>query len=144
MTIVEYFQDKDGWTTHNKTNPSWGEIENAVRKMDNNLFPIVQMSCLELSDNETCFDDEDSFNIIGGDGRIALFHQCGDWQYENNDGGDDEVRLWESDQGYFCKEKNVITDIQYALKIIREWQLGYFTLFSFFLPLCLPKLIGYL
>ena len=50
---------------------------------------------------------------------ISFFHQMGDWQYEDPNGGDDEVRLWESDQGYFCCEKNVLTDIEKVLRRIK-------------------------
>lgn len=26
--------------------------------------------------------DENSFNIIGGDGQFAIFHQMGEWEYK--------------------------------------------------------------
>lgn len=86
--------------------------------MDNYYFPIVQLSCCDLKDGETGFDDEESFNIIGGTDKLALFHYMSEWQYERDSGGDEEIRLWDSDQGYFCQEKNVIYDVNIALNII--------------------------
>jgi hypothetical protein len=83
--------------------------------MDNYCFPIVQLNKTE--------DDEDGgiFNILGGDGRWALFHDQGIWQYEDAEGGDDQVRLWESDQGYYCRQKNVLTDIEKVLRITKAF-----------------------
>jgi hypothetical protein len=45
----------------------------------------------------------------------------GDWQYENAGGGEGEVRLWESDQGYDCREKNVLTDVAKVLRITKAF-----------------------
>jgi hypothetical protein len=45
----------------------------------------------------------------------------GDWQYEDPVGGDDEVRLWDSDQGYFCREKNVLRDVEKVLRIAKAY-----------------------
>jgi hypothetical protein len=45
----------------------------------------------------------------------------GEWQYEDSAGGDREVRLWDSDQGYYCKEKNVLTVIERVLRITKAF-----------------------
>jgi hypothetical protein len=76
-------------------------------------YPIVQLNLTEYE------DDGDIFNVISGNGRWALFHMMGEWQYEDPDGGDGEVRLRDSDQGYFCQERNVLTDIEKALRITK-------------------------
>lgn len=52
---------------------------------------------------------------------MGAFHMMGDWQYEEPEGSDREVRLWDSDQGYFCREKNVLTDIEKVLRITRAF-----------------------
>ena len=33
----------------------------------------------------------------------------------------DSTRLWDSDQGYFCKEKNVLTDVEKVLRIAKAF-----------------------
>lgn len=53
--------------------------------------------------------------IVGGAGRWAL-HTL-EREYDNPAGGDAEVRLWESDQGYFCRERNILTDVDEVLRI---------------------------
>lgn len=83
--------------------------------MDNYCFPIVQLSCNEFD------DDEEMFNVIGGNGRWALFHMMGDWQYNDPNGSNANVRLWDSDQGYFCQQRNVITDINCVLRITKAF-----------------------
>ena len=118
MTVIEYFEDGRPWKTHNVLNPGWKEVETAIRKMDDRFFPNVMLSCKDLSFNDSCFDDEDAFNIVGGNGKIALSQQLCSWEYDDGSGRDTEVILWESDQGYFCKEKNVISDIELALRIV--------------------------
>jgi hypothetical protein len=96
--------------------PTWADVEAAVRPMENYCYPIVELS---TSDNE---NDDAKFVIIGGAGRWALSHNYGEWQYVDATSTDDsEVRLWESDQGYFCERKNVLTDIKNVLRIIRRY-----------------------
>jgi hypothetical protein len=78
-------------------------------------LPIVQ---LNTTDDD---EGEDAFNICGGDGRWALFRMMGGWQYEEPGGGEGEVRLWESDQGYYCQEKNVLTNVEKVLRITKAF-----------------------
>jgi hypothetical protein len=83
--------------------------------MDDHFYPIVQLNCGDTDDNETIF------NVIGGDGRFALFHMMGEWEYTDPAGSDDEVRLWTSDQGYFCAQRNILTDVDQMLRIVRRY-----------------------
>jgi hypothetical protein len=85
--------------------------------MDDNEYPIVQLSWKVV---ESCFEDGESFNIIGGAvPGFALFENEGGWNFEDPAGSDDDVRLWQSDQGYFCKRKNVIADVEKVLALAR-------------------------
>ena len=115
MTVIRYYRDGRHWDTECITTPAWSDVEAAIRRMDNYCFPIVQ---LNTTKNE---EAQDIFNICGGAGRWALFHLMGDWQYEQPGGGEGEVQLWESDQGYFCREKNILTDIDRVLRITRAF-----------------------
>ncbi len=115
MIITRYYRDGRHWDSERIDSPSWSDVETAVRRMDNYCFPIVQLNTTEHEENA------DIFNLCGGAGRWALFHMMGEWQYEDPDGGDGEVRLWDSDQGYFCEEKNVLTDIEKVLRITKAF-----------------------
>jgi hypothetical protein len=115
MTVVQYFHDHSPWISRKILAPTWLMVETAIRQMDNDCFPIVQL-------NHTEFDDDDNiFNLIGGDGQFALFQMTGPWQYDNPKGGDMEVRLWKSDQGYFCKQRNILYDVEKVLRITKQF-----------------------
>lgn len=115
MSVIRYSNDGRHWEMETIKSPLWTDVESAIRRMDNYCYPIVQ---LNTTDKEY---DENMFNICGGKGRWALFHMMGDWQYENPEGSEAEVRLWESDQGYYCREKNVLTDISKVLSIVKAF-----------------------
>lgn len=115
MTVIRYYRDGRPWDSQQIDSPPWADVEAAVRRMDNFCFPWVM---LNTTDDD---EDEDVFNVMGGSGRWALFQIMGDWQYEDPAGGEAEVRLWDSDQGYFCKEKNVLTDVEKVLRITRAY-----------------------
>ena len=83
--------------------------------MDNFCHPIVQLQCTEFD------DDEDMFNVIGGKGRYAMFHMMGEWQYVDDRRSGDAVHLWESDQGYDCKENNICPDIEKVLRLTKRF-----------------------
>jgi hypothetical protein len=96
-------------------------VEAAIRKMDDFCYPIVLLSRLPCESSRDAFGDEDAFNVIGGAGRYALFQMTGPWRYEDPAGGNAETRLWESDQGYFCQEKHVLTDISKVLRLAKAY-----------------------
>lgn len=124
MTVIRYYRDGRHWDSQEAIAPDWSAVENAISQMDNYYFPIVQLNCTEFE------DDDGIFNIVGGAGRFALFQMMGEWQYDDPNGSDEEVRLWDSDQGYFCKERNILTDIKKVLRITRAFYLtgSYFDL----------------
>ena len=115
MTVIRYYRDGRHWDTEKIDSPSWSDVESAIRRMDNYCFPIVQLNTTESE------EDEDIFNVCGGEGRWAMFHMMGEWQYEEPDGSEREARLWDSDQGYYCCEKNILTDIERVLRITKAF-----------------------
>jgi len=105
------------WSCVEIKSPKWQDVSAAIRRMDDNEYPIVQLSCKDI---DSCFDDEESFNVIGGVVcGFALFEFTPGWNFEDPLGGDEDVRLWQSDQGYFCKRKNVIVDVEKVLELAR-------------------------
>jgi hypothetical protein len=121
MAIVQYYRDDRPWDIELVKDPTWKDVESAIRQMDNYCFPIVLLSRLEFDSGGDVFEDEDAFNIIGAADKCALLHMTGEWRYEDPDGSTSDVRLWESDQGYFCQERNVIRDIEKVLRIVKVY-----------------------
>jgi hypothetical protein len=115
ITVVRYYRDGRHWDTEKIISPAWPDIEYAIRRMDNYCYPIVQ---LNTTDDE---EDENIFNICGGAGRWALFHMMGEWQYEEPGGSEEDVRLWDSDQGYHCRRKNILADIAKVLRVVKSF-----------------------
>ncbi len=115
MTIIRYYRDGRPWDKVTIENPSFSDVENAILQMDNYCFPIVELRTFESEENE----DEETFTIMGGDGRFTLFELFGKWHYVNPNGSNEEVWLWASDQGYKCEEKNIIYEIEKVMKIVK-------------------------
>lgn len=118
LTIIHYPPHKP-WHCVEISSPSWDDVSAAIRKMDDNEYPIVELS---WSDVDTCGEDEDSFHIVGGSAPgFAMSNFSGDWRFEDPNGSNEDVRLWQSDQGYFCKRKNIVADVEAALKIVKVY-----------------------
>jgi hypothetical protein len=118
LTIVHY-PPRQPWRCVEVRSPKWEEVSAAIRKMDDDEYPIVQLSWKNV---DSCFSDEESFNVIGGGASgFALFEMIPGWKFDNPDGSDEDVRLWQSDQGYFCKRRNIIVDIDEILKLTRVY-----------------------
>jgi hypothetical protein len=116
LTIVHY-PPQQPWTCMEIRSPNWEDVSAAIRRMDDKEYPIVQLS---WKDVDSCFDDEESLNVIGGAvSGFALFELIPGWNFEDPIGSDEDVRLWQSDQGYFCKRKNVIADVEKVLELSR-------------------------
>ena len=118
MTVAQYDTEGRSLGPERVIEPTWNDVEAAIRRMDNYCFPFI---CLNTDALDPEDEGLDSFWIIGGGGRWALLQASGDWQYEDAAGGNEEVRLWDSDQGYFCKQKNILTDPSKVLRITRAY-----------------------
>ncbi|WP_198732285.1 Imm1 family immunity protein [Sanguibacter suaedae] len=94
--------------------PTWDDVAAAVSRLDDHEFPIVELSCTE-------HDDDEALLVIGGRGRYALTQSVPGWQFSDPSRPDREVRLWTSDQGYFCTEREIITDLGLVLRIVEEF-----------------------
>ena len=118
MTVARYDANGRSLEPERVVKPTWDDVETAIRRMDNFCFPFI---CL----NTDALDPEDEgldlFWVVGGGGRWAVLQASGEWQYEDLLKGSNEVRLWDSDQGYFCKEKNILTDVSKVLRITRAY-----------------------
>lgn len=118
MTVARYDDKGQSLEPARVIEPAWSDVEAAIRRMDNYCFPFI---CL----NTDALDPEDEgldlFWVVGGAGRWALLQASGEWQYQDSSAGNEEVRLWESDQGYFCKQKNILADLEKVLRITRAY-----------------------
>jgi hypothetical protein len=118
LTIIHYPPRKQ-WRSVEIRSPDWEDVSAAIRQMDDNEYPLVEMSWANMDDGDV---DEESLHIVGGGASgFAMTNFTGEWRFEDPDGGDEEVRLWQSDQGYFCKRRNIIADVDVVLKITKVY-----------------------
>jgi hypothetical protein len=117
LTVSRYHREGHGSEADHVASPTWADVEAAVRRMDNYYFPFVSLSVHDDPED----DRLEAFWVVGGGGRWAMLRASGDWQYERPGGGEQDVRLWDSDQGYFCKAKNVVTDIDEVLRVTKAF-----------------------
>jgi len=93
--------------------PSLEQVQAAIRRMENFCYPIVTIA--------TDLEEQHALLVVGGPRRFAVADLTGTWQYERPDGGKQEVRLWASDQGYYCRERNIIRSRRKVLDLVREF-----------------------
>lgn len=115
LTALRYTPDGRSEAPLTVASPSWDAVVDAITRMDGYCYPVVQLSCTGEE------EDEASLNVVGGDSRFALFEFCPGWQYSDSSGGDAPVHVWRSDQGYLCAERNVLTDLEKVLRIVRAY-----------------------
>jgi hypothetical protein len=111
MSVIRYYRDRPGWDQEDIPSPSFDHVAEAIKRMDNYCFPIVQLNPGPYE------DDEGILHFVGGGEQIAPFALA--WRFEDPNGSDSEVALGESDQGYFTKQKNVLTDTSDVLCLAR-------------------------
>lgn len=118
LHITEYTKDGSSYTSHEIKDPSWQEIESAIRRLDKYCFPFIWIFLSE----ET--NDVPDFQIIGGKGdywMAGTFNGYSHRRYSNQnvDGEDREVYVWESDQGFYDYESTLCHDVEEVLKATR-------------------------
>lgn len=93
--------------------PTWDQIVESIIRLDRFQYPYIVMYPSEYE------DQGDELSIIGGKG--AWTAGGGKWEYTNADGSNEEIELWESDQGYGCTMKHVMTDLDQVLDLAKQF-----------------------
>ncbi|PXA90212.1 hypothetical protein DMC25_08320 [Caulobacter sp. D4A] len=118
MTLFRY-PPQDGSRLIEIDAPTWPQVREAVERLDDQEFPIVQ---LDANAADSCVDIEGAFNVFGGRGSgYAVFENMGVWRFLWPEGSDEEVRLWQSDQGYFCERRALLTDLGDVLELAEAY-----------------------
>ena len=118
LTIVRY-PPGEHWQLVEIAQPLWLDVSAAITKMDDDEHPSIQLSWKNVSSGG---EDEESLCIFGSSAvGFAVFEFMGRWQFEDPRGSNEEVRLWQSDQGYYCKRKNIIADVGDALMLAKVY-----------------------
>jgi hypothetical protein len=115
---VTIYED-DGWTwrTERIRNPSWDEVEAAIRRLDRFRYPFVWL--FQNADVEDVALPE--FNVMGGEGEFALEYGPNGTEscYFDPARGDHEIEIWRSDQGAVREAKYCCPSLDAVLRATR-------------------------
>jgi hypothetical protein len=108
LSWTVYKDDGWAWREESIATPDWNDVEFAIRRMNRFQYPIIRISA---KDRE--------MGIIGGNGAYFLrmpYTQTQLRTYWNQAQGDEEVWVWESDQGMNPPACSVCFDIDIVLR----------------------------
>jgi hypothetical protein len=115
LAVTEYPPDPshDPYETHSFPNPTWAQINSAIRALNHYCLPFINIGLDEMCEGDNCL------SVMGGPNGYCIFE--GDKLYfdPNHTGG--EVDVWTSDQGFYPEERNVTYDIDLVLKLARYY-----------------------
>jgi hypothetical protein len=119
VLVEEYRDDGRGREPRWLVNPTWEQMEQAIRSLDRFRRPFVWLYLSEAAQD----GDVPEFEIIGGGGAYAMQATVnGDrLMYRDPAKGDRSVDVWTSDQGALVPEENVCSDIDAVLAIARHF-----------------------
>lgn len=111
--------DDDGWTwrTEEVRNPTWDEIEAAIRRLDRFRYPFVWL----YRSAEVERDASPEFSIVGGEGEFAieLIADGSYHRYHDQSRGDELIEIWRSDQGATFEERYCCSSLDTVLRATR-------------------------
>src|SRR5262249_53464039 len=115
---VTVYQDS-GWTwkTERTPNPTLEDIETAVRRLDRFEYPFLHL----YEDANAADDDPPALTVMGGQGEYTMFSGFNGDElfYFDPSRTDEEIEVWQSDQGFSCAAKNCCGSLDAVVGITR-------------------------
>lgn len=114
LDYVEYGPTGWGWKSHKLSNPSWEEIEQAIRRLERFQFPFLHLWSTD-DENKQNYDECNVFEIMGGKGAYWLAGTFGGYfqrRLDYPERGEVEIDVWESDQGFADAERHICRDVE--------------------------------
>jgi hypothetical protein len=104
------------WNSEVVRDPTWPQIEEAIRRLDRFHYPWVW---LRLTEEQS---DDNYMTVMGGDGAYWLSISVGGYDQRRvfyPEQGSDEVQVWTSDQGFADDRSHICFDLDAVLKAAR-------------------------
>jgi hypothetical protein len=118
LDVTRYPAGNTRPTTRSTTNPTWQQIEDAIRALDHHSLPFIFVGLRNECRGEDCL------SVLGGPKGYAISaaDAHGGWlQYCEPAHTGDEVPIWTSDQGYYPEERFVTYDVELVLRLVRHY-----------------------
>ena len=119
LEIIRYETSNGPWEATLTPNPSWPVVESAIRRMDGDLFPVVNL----FIDTKPATDAVPDFELLGG--RVGYFITAQldgrPLYFRDEQGSSEEIDVWISDQGFSCPRFMVCPDVERVLAVTRHF-----------------------
>jgi hypothetical protein len=118
LDITVYPASGAGYKTDTISNPTWEQMEAAIRALNHHGRPFIFMGLREECAGEDCM------SVLGGKNgySISVADSDGGWlQYCDPSHTGGKVPIWTSDQGYYPSERYVTYDLEQVLRITRYY-----------------------
>jgi hypothetical protein len=121
MQVFNYQDDGWGCKTIEFRNPSWHEMETAVRRLEKFRYPFIWFYCSgDVSENAL-----PDFEIMGGDGAYVVGAKTPDATDHRvvrfGPKSEKQIDVWLSDQGATFEEGLVCDDVDVVLEMLRQF-----------------------
>jgi hypothetical protein len=119
LEITTYATVSGPYQTEVILHPSWEVIESAIVRLDRCYHPFVWL----YARADAPEGDPADFEVVGGRGAWAVVCRAGGAELwlSNPSAGDDEIEVWESDQGTSIAERLVCTLLGEVLLAARHF-----------------------
>ena len=123
---IAHYSGQYDWSAHDLSNPTWDQIEIALRRLDQFAYPYVWLLVGEAEDWGR-MEQEGYLNIIGGngtycvDGATPLDGRRRLSMSPHSRGR--RVNVWLSDQGFSSEERFVCKDIETIIRLARHFSI---------------------
>ena len=124
LDVVEYPPDGSRRIASRLPLPTWSQIEAAIRRLDRFCFPFLFLWPTEDENKHFVDGDCEVFEVMGGEGVYWLAGSSDGYfqrRFVNPDGGDEDVMVWTSDQGFGDAERHICRDIEVAVQSARYY-----------------------
>ncbi len=117
LDVTVYPANGGTWKTKRTPNPTLEDIETAVRRLDRFHYPYLYL----YHDANAAEDAPPEFTVMGGMGEYTMFSGFnGDELFYYDPGrNDEEIEVWQSDQGFTCAAKNCCNSLVAVIGITR-------------------------
>lgn len=118
LEITEYPPTGHGYNTRIYAQPTWEQIEAAVRALDHHRLPFLFIGLRDECEGEDCFSvlgGPKGYAISAADEHSGWLNYCD----PSHTGG--EVPVWTSDQGYYPEERYVTYDVELVIRLTRYY-----------------------
>jgi hypothetical protein len=119
LHIIEY-PPSGPWRAVRKPDPSWSEVESAIRQMEGDRFPHIDL----FLEPDPAKDNVPDFELLGGKSAgyvVTARPEVGEFYYRDPAGRSEDVTVWTSDQGFSCPAFMVCTDAERVIVATRHF-----------------------